>query len=137
MTLGAQVGTVGNLGNYQRMVQLAKATNGPVALGIYVLAGGFLVGAAVGPTIKKGANKAYQSAKLKVRASRSAKLGTYIVVTEANAGMGLRLRVGDEFRVLEQDGDAVLVEVCGNAENPHVVSAKLLEEISDFTIDGD
>lgn len=41
------------------------------------------------------------------------------------------------FRVLECDGDAVLVEVVGNTDNPHFVSRAFLVSISAFPETGE
>ena len=37
--------------------------------------------------------------------------------------------------MLERDGDAVVVEIAGNNDNPHVVSAEVLERASAFDED--
>ena len=41
-------------------------------------------------------------------------------------------RVGDEYRVLECDGDAILIEVLGDPGSPYFVSSKFLRSVSDF-----
>jgi hypothetical protein len=45
----------------------------------------------------------------------------------------LVLKVGDEYRVIERDGDATLIEVLGDPKNPYVVSAELLKAVSNFS----
>ncbi len=40
---------------------------------------------------------------------------------------------GDHFKVLEEDGDSVLIELLGNDDNPYFVSKELLKEISDYS----
>ena len=40
--------------------------------------------------------------------------------------------MGDKFKVLESDGDAVLIEKIGDLTNPYFVSAELLKDISDY-----
>ena len=45
---------------------------------------------------------------------------------------GLEFKIGDQFRVLESDKDAILIEKIGDNNNPYFVSAELLKNISDF-----
>lgn len=48
---------------------------------------------------------------------------------------GLVFNVGDNYRVLNHDGDAILVEKLGDGNNPYYVSADFLKEISEFYLD--
>ena len=57
---------------------------------------------------------------------------TFTVAIDADCGGGLTLHAGDKFRVLSRDGDAVLIEVIEDADNPYFVSAETLVNISDF-----
>ncbi|KQQ05905.1 hypothetical protein ASG06_05045 [Rathayibacter sp. Leaf185] len=131
------MGSVGNLGNYQRLVSLAKATDGPVKLAIYVVAGsvavGTIIGTAAGPTIKKGLHEATQTVK---RIVKPAPLSghVYTVFQDAEGDTAPELRAGDQFRVIEQHGDAIVIELLGDAENPYVKSGELLESVSDFKL---
>jgi hypothetical protein len=135
------MGSVGNLGNYQKLVQLAKAADGPVKLALYVVAGslivGTTVGTVVGPVIKQGGAKAIQAVKSRMNNSSVAAGRLYTVNDDADGEMGLKLCVGDQFRVLEVDGDAILVEVINNANNPYVVSGDLLQSVSDFKVENE
>lgn len=138
------MGSVGNLGNYQKLVQLAKAADGPVKLALYVVAGSLIVGTAVGtvvgPVIKQSgakAVKAVKAVKSRINNSSAAAGRLFTVNDDAGGEMGLKLRVGDQFRVLQVDGDATLVEVLDNANNPYVVSGKLLQSVSDFTVENE
>lgn len=45
---------------------------------------------------------------------------------------GLQFHVGETFKVLERDGNAVLIEKLGDDNNPYFVVAELLNEISDY-----
>ena len=54
------------------------------------------------------------------------------VISDGEDGSGLRLSVGDEYRVMECDGDAVQIEVLGDADNPYFVSAEFLRSVSGF-----
>ena len=56
----------------------------------------------------------------------------YTVKTEGTSNEGLLFKVNDKFRVLEQDGDAVLIEKIKDEHNPYFVSAKFISSISDY-----
>ncbi|TFD17552.1 hypothetical protein E3T26_01935 [Cryobacterium sp. TMT1-21] len=135
------MGSVGNLGNYQKLVQLAKAADGPVKLGLYVVAGSLIVGTAlgtaVGPVIMQSGAKAIKAVKSRINKSSATAGRLFSVNHDADGEMGLKLCAGDKFRVLEVDGDAILIEVQDNADNPYVVSGKLLQSISDFTVENE
>lgn len=121
---------MGNLGSYQAMTSLAKKVGGPVALAAVTAASGFLVGRAAEVGFKRAGNSWVARIKKVVSARESSE--TFTVGTEADCGAGLTLHAGDEFRVLERDGESMLIEVLGNADNPYVVSAEILARVSDF-----
>ncbi|QSR28775.1 hypothetical protein CFH99_24440 [Nocardioides aromaticivorans] len=125
---------MGNLGSYQKMTTVVKALGGPkkaaTIVGTGVAVGGYAVLRLTEAGIKKG-----------VRASRAAvdrgalisAVGqTFRVTTAGQEPSGLVLSVGDEFRILEGDADAILIEVLGREDNPHFVSSAFLTDISDF-----
>ncbi|MEP6296773.1 MAG: hypothetical protein ABJ382_05560, partial [Ilumatobacter sp.] len=58
--------------------------------------------------------------------------GQLFQVTSDGDGDGLRDRVGDQYRVLECDGDAILIEVLGDPDNPYVPSRQFLRSVSDY-----
>ncbi|MFG6475083.1 hypothetical protein ACFXP7_01705 [Microbacterium sp. P06] len=58
--------------------------------------------------------------------------GRFVVLTTDTDEQGLEFREGDTYDVLECDGDATLVEMTGNADNPFFVSAAFLASISDY-----
>ena len=47
----------------------------------------------------------------------------------------LHFKVGDQFKVLDVDGDAGLIEIIGDNNSPYFVSLKFLSSISDYKID--
>ncbi|AMM22588.1 hypothetical protein AX769_20800 (plasmid) [Frondihabitans sp. PAMC 28766] len=127
-----------NLGAYQTMVELAKAANGPVRLGLYVAAGGTLIGgvigAAAGPAMKKGATRAFVAAKERMRPASIVVPPTFTIATGADGGNKLRLHAGDKFHVLSEVEGGALIEVVGNKKNPWLVSSELLTTVSDFIV---
>jgi hypothetical protein len=80
----------------------------------------------------KRAGSSWATRRKKVISARQ----IFVVGSEADAGGGLILDVGDRFRALERDGESVLIEVLGNADNPYFVSAEILARISDFSAPG-
>lgn len=123
-----------NLGDYQRITTLIKQLGGPKAAKAIVAAGAVLLVTAGG-----AAHAGYQKAAPKVKDWIS-KLGqpdalaghVYAIHIDAEDDQGLAFKAGDTFRVLERDGDAVLIELIGNDDNPWAVSAKFLAQVSDF-----
>ena len=117
-----------NLGLYQTMTTVAKKVGGPknflllVAIGGY---GAFRIGEA---GIKKFVKAVIQYKNTKKTSSK-----LYVVHSVGESNEGLRFIAGDTFRVLESDGDAVLIEKIGDDNNPYFVSRELLVTISDYT----
>ena len=124
-----------NLGAYQTMVELAKKTNGPVKLGIYVLAGGVMIGsmagAAAGPAIKKGTSRTVAAVKRRLMPT-TARGRIYTVSTDADCGAGNHLQVGDRFQVVKEIEEGVLIVLVGEDEPLGMVDPALLTSISDF-----
>ncbi len=120
-----------NLGLYQWMTTVAKRVKGPAVF----LAGVAFVGWGTGRLIEAGGKGIHRI--VKGRRDRTAtELPVFTVTAESSSG-DLTLHVGDRFRAMERDGDAVLIEVLGNSNNPYFVSAALLETISDFPAGSD
>lgn len=125
-----------NLGGYQVLTTLAKKVGGPGKL-VALIAGG---GAVVGVIAVKGGEYAIKKGKQALVKYRENKTNLqvkpddiYTIKHDAESNEGLRFKVGDTFRVLEFDGDAILIELMGNDNNPYFVSGELLKEISDYT----
>ncbi len=57
----------------------------------------------------------------------------YIVKSFGISDEGLQFKVNERFKVLEADGDAVLIEKIGDMNNPYFISGDFLKEISDYT----
>lgn len=112
-----------NLGMYQKMTTASKKVGGPQNfLAITALCGycTFRFGEHL---IKAGLKKLKTHNQYKT---------VYTVSTSGKSNEGLQFNVGDTFRILEQDGDAVLIEKDGEPNNPYFVSAKLLHAISNY-----
>lgn len=123
---------MGNLGWYQVMVVAAKRVGGPLQLGALILGGGAALGAAglkAVQTVKEGFSNVVSD---KEKEAQEAPIFT--VNMDGTDTKGLVFKAGEKFKVLENDGDAVLIERIGDKNNPYFVSAKFLKIISDFQI---
>ena len=123
-----------NLGDYQRIVELIKKVGGPAAAKRYAMLGAAGL-VAIGGLAHKGIQTAGPLVRNRLdslKQHHELSGATYVVHSAATDEQGLELLPGAKFRVLERDDDAVLIEVVGRDDNPWVVSAKLLERISDF-----
>ena len=115
-----------NLGWYQKMTTAAKKVGGPKNLFLIVLGTGAILDASAKycyKIISKSRDNKKQLAEATI---------IHTVKKEAKSNEGLVFLVGDQFRVLERDGDAVLIEKLDDNNNPYFVSAKFLSKISDY-----
>lgn len=122
---------MGNLGSYQTMVVLAKKAGGPLVLAVGTAVSGW----AVGRGAEAGGKAVWRRVRARGRSRRVAlpeDTASFVVSTDTDCGSGLVLHAGDRIRVLERDGDAILIELIGDADNPYVVSAEILARISDI-----
>ena len=118
-----------NLGAYQWMTTAAKRVGGPVNL--LILAG------TTGAAIYKGSEIVVKQCLKTIKTRKTTKLAEakkvlYEVTLDSRSNEGLEFVVGDKFRVLEADGDSVLIEKIGDTNNPYFVSAEILRRISDY-----
>lgn len=122
---------MGNLGAYQVITSLSKKVGGPRVLAAIIAVGGYAVlrpaEAAVKKTIRSIRKQSEPCAVAGLR---------FEVVSSGEDGAGLRLSAGDQYQVLECDGDAILVEVLGAPDNPHFVSGRFLASVSGFPAEG-
>jgi hypothetical protein len=124
---------VNNLGLYKTFTTVAKKVGGPGNLLAAVAASGYVVlrGAEAGG---KKAVKTTRAARKKRSAPVVGEGSLFQVTRPGSEGRGgLTLRQGDAFRVLECDGDAVLIELLGNPDNPFFVSGQFLQTVSNFS----
>ena len=119
-----------NLGWYQVITTWSKKVGGPLNL-LGIVAGVGAIGRVAGT---KGVEALVGSQKKKAAEKEKAAelLKTYTVSKEGVSNEGLQFHVGETFKVLERDGNAVLIEKLGDDNNPYFVAAELLNEISDY-----
>ncbi|MEU4166180.1 hypothetical protein AB0F46_04740 [Streptomyces sp. NPDC026665] len=113
------------------MTTLAKKVGGPGALAVVTALGGWAIvrGAEAGG---KNVVRAVKAAAKKRNAPCSTKGQVFDVTSDGKDGKGLALRAGDQYRVMERDGEAILIEVLGGTNNPHFTSAQFLASVSGF-----
>lgn len=114
-----------NLGDYQRITTLAKKLGGPRNLLIIAVGSGAVVGG-LGVNLWN-----------KIRSKGNSPINDVVGVNEifevTTAGQdisGLRFEVGDTFRIISSDEEAVLIEIIDNKNNPYFVYIETLKEIS-------
>lgn len=120
-----------NLGGYQWLTTVAKKVGGPKNLvliiagtGAVVYKGGEIV---VKKTVKEIKKRMSQEKLLEIADTK-----IYTVTAEGTSNEGLEFKIGDQFKVLETDKDAVLIEKIGDSDNPYFISAELLKNISNY-----
>jgi hypothetical protein len=123
-----------NLGAYQWITTVSKKVGGPVNLLLLTGAAGAAAGITVykcGETVIKKCVKAVKTRKIDKTPTENER-SLYRVNESSVSNEGLNLNAGDQFYILETDGDAVLIEKIGDDNNPYFVSAELLHNISDY-----
>lgn len=123
-----------NLGGYQTITTIIKALGGPKKAGGIIIGGAVAVGTVVGSFLPSPVTSVKNA--IKKRAEPNTTTDRIFTVHTNHDGDGRReptLRAGNQYRVFETDGDAILIEVLGDPESPYFVSGVVLEKISDFT----
>lgn len=121
-----------NLGAYQKFTTLAKKFGGVEKFIGLIVAGSTTIGAAGGIGAFIGGLKIVKKLKAKKEVSTKKNDIIYKITTPGESNEGLKFEVGNEFRVLETDGDAILIEKLGDKNNPYFVDKKLLNKISNY-----
>lgn len=124
-----------NLGGYQAAVQLIKALGGPKRATVFGLAVVGTTGYGVLRMAEAGGKRgigALKSAIKKRNAPCELEDRVFTVRTDGTDDQGLEFKLGAEYKVLECIDDAVLIELVGDDDNPHVVSTAFLATISDL-----
>ena len=119
-----------NLGWYQVATTMFKKFGGPLKFFDLYGAGCAAIGGVGALGISAGVKKIAEMREEKDKAAEAAI--THIVTQEGKSNEGLEFTIGDTFRVLERDGDATLIEIIGDENNPYFVSTKFLSDISDY-----
>lgn len=118
-----------NLGGYQWMTTTAKKLGGVENFVLAIAT----VGATVGVTIYESGKwcvKKLYSKKAKKQNALESKI--YTIKSPGRSNNEVEFMVDDRFRIIETDGEAVLIEKMNDQNNPYFVSAELIQNISDY-----
>ena len=119
-----------NLRLYQWMTTTAKKVGGPVNFMLIIASGGAVAYKGLEMSFKYLIKHCKPS---KNQASNNQVEKTvYTVTSQYENSEGLTCSPEDKFRVLETDGDVILIEKVDDNNNPYVVSEELLRKISDY-----
>lgn len=119
-----------NLGAYQWITATSKKVGGPINLLLLTGAAGAAVSKGIELIVKqclKAVKNHYSSAP-----ANEENIRLYNIISDEGSDAYLQFVAGEQFRVLEKDEDAVLIEKIGDKNNPYFVSAELIHKISDY-----
>lgn len=121
---------MGNLGGYQIMTTIAKKVGGPLNFVLIIFSAGAasVIGTLFGSkAIKNGIYKKLDKIKYEDEIA-----AIYTINQECTSKEGLAFSKGIQFKVLDCDGDAALIEILNDDDNPYFISATFLQSISDY-----
>ena len=119
-----------NLGWYQIMTTTAKRVGGPIRFMGLLVGGGATVG--VGLSAGVGAIMKIVAKELDKKKREEAAAVVHTVTKDGQSNEGLAFKVGDQFKILEIDGNAAMIEILGDGNNPYFVSTEFIKSISDY-----
>ena len=129
---------VGNLGGYQTAVQLIKALGGPAKAAVVGVTVVGTAGYGVLRLAEAGGKRGIEALKHTIKkrnAPCELKDRVFTVRADGKDDHGLEFKAGAEYKVLECSDNAILIELVGDDDNPHIVSGAFLATISDFPPD--
>ncbi len=94
-----------------------------------LMGGGYLLGKGSEVVIKKIVKATKKNSK-NSREYHSKKI--FEVTANGKYNDEIEMVIGDRYRVLESDGDSILIEKINDSNNPYFVSADFLHKISKF-----
>lgn len=113
------------------MTTIAKKVGGPRQLLAVTLGAGYIIFRTTEAGSKRGIG-AFMNVVKRHTAPCELKDKVFAVRTDGTDDQGLEFKAGTEYRVLGCSDDAILIELIGNDNNPHIVSNAFLATISDF-----
>jgi len=120
---------MGNLGWYQLMTKYAKKVGGPKNFIALLMGGGYLLGKGSEVAIKKIVKATKKNSK-NSREYDTQKI--FEVTANGKYKDEIEMVIGDRYRVLESDGESILIEKINDSNNPYFVSADFLHKVSNF-----
>lgn len=113
-----------NLGNYKALTIMSKKLGGPENLLLLVFVTGILV-SNLDRIIKVITNN-------RKKISTSIEPSIFYIHSEYVDNLGAHFETGDQYRVLEEDDNSILIEIIGDSDNPYFVDKDILLEISNY-----
>ena len=123
--------SLGNLGTYQWITYTSKKVGGPVNLLLITGGIGVIVGKISEICVKKGI-KLLRTHRVTKSKHLEPEKKIYTVTSIGESNEGVHFAVGDQYTVLETDGDSALIETIGVKNNPYFVSVAFLRAISKY-----
>ena len=122
-----------NLGTYQTITRISKAVGGPKVFMGLVLGTGIAIGSIATSFVAVAVSKNKKDKdSVKKLVSNIEKQKTYETIIADESNENILFNVGDKFKVLEIDKDAVLIDKIGDKNSPYYVAKDFLKKISDF-----
>ena len=125
-----------NLGDYHKITKIAKSVGGPRNLLLITALAGSMATLGVGSVIyfikkKTKVNKMSQI-EVKKTISSEKEVRKYRTLLKDQSNEGVVFNVGDEFEVLAEDGDVILIDKKNDKNSPYYVSRDFLGKISSY-----
>ncbi|MCV3296248.1 hypothetical protein NRF22_03855 [Oenococcus kitaharae] len=100
-----------NLGSYQTIIKWSKAVKGSMRLLVLTACGGYLIGKAGEVGLRRGLKKH----KVSISSQHGSNISlfrnkSFTVTSSGEDESGLKFQVGQHFKVLQSDRDAILIE---------------------------
>lgn len=118
---------MGNLGWYQKTTTIMKKVGGPKKAIALVMASGYVLGKGIEITGKAIVDLFKDKNKVGIQQAP-----LYEIKEDAISNEGVALIKGMKIRILEQDKDAVQIEIIGDNNNPYFVSYDLISKITEY-----
>lgn len=126
-----------NLGTYQWITSTSKKVGGPINLLFLTGTAGAIAGIAIYKVCEVGVKKLARTIKSHQPTTDKdleSQHMLYSIIKSGISNEGIKFCIGDQYRVLEKDGDSVLIEKIGDQNNPYFASSEFLRTISDYEI---
>lgn len=117
-----------NLGWYQWFTTNAKKVGGPLRLMGLIAVGGY----AIIRTVEAGAKKSIKVVKARHKRALNDELPICNVTADGSIEKDVRVKRGDQIKICAIDGNAVMIEVIGNENNPYFIDMKRLKSLTDY-----
>lgn len=117
-----------NLGWYQWFTTNAKKVGGPLRLMGLIAVGGY----AIIRTVEAGTKKAIKIVKANHKSALNNELPICNVTVDGSIEKDVSVKIGDQIKVCAIDGDAVMIEILGNENNPYFIDMKQLKSLTDY-----